>query len=363
MNKILIIEDESQIRNNIQEILELSNFDILVAENGLQGLQLAKEKHPDLIICDLMMPELDGYGVLSQLRQHLDTATIPIIFLTAKSEWSDLRRGMELGADDYLIKPFQPDQLLQAIATRLDKQAIADQKSQKKLDDLRSSINHSLPHEINTPLNHILAMSQLLIQEYGRFPHEEKLELLTSIYKAGQRLHRLTINFLMYADLELLASSPEKVEVLRNSGVKNFIKSIIEHIAVDIAKSVNREADLIIDISDAIVKISAKKLAKIAEEIINNAFKFSQPNTPVKIIGQSKDDGFHLYVTDYGRGMTEEQITNVGAYVQFERKMYEQQGSGLGLLIAKRLVELHGGKFSIESIYKQQTMIKIVLPQ
>jgi signal transduction histidine kinase len=167
----------------------------------------------------------------------------------------------------------------------------------------------------------------------------------------------------MYADIELLASNPEKVEELRNNGVKTFVKSIIENVALNVAKNSNREADLSIDISDAIVKLSSAKLSKIVEEIIDNAFKFSEPNTPVKIIGSSYNNTFRLFIIDHGRGMTEEQINNVGAYIQFERKMYEQQGSGLGLLIAKTLVELHGGEFLIESIYEKQTIIRIVLPR
>ena len=322
-----------------------------------------KIEHPDLILCDLMMPELDGYSVLIQLRQDIATATIPLIFLTAKAEWSDLRTGMELGADDYLTKPFQANELLQAIATRLDKKAISDQQTQQKLNDLTSTISHSLPHEINTPLNHILGLSNFLIQEQGLLSSAENLEMLESIHEAGLRLHRLTINFLMYANLELLASNPEKIAVIRNNDSNIFVQSAIEDVAVRIAKDANRSTDLSIEISDAIVKICPVKLSKIAEEIIDNAFKFSLPNTPVKIIGYSRNNSFYLYVIDYGRGMTEEQITNVRAYVQFERKMYEQQGSGLGLLIAKRLVELYGGEFSIESLPEKQTIIRIVIPQ
>nr|ALT22098.1 response regulator [Anabaena sp. XPORK13A] len=363
MKTILIIEDETQIRNNIREILHLSDFDTLVAENGLQGLELAKNKHPDLIICDLMMPELDGYGVLTQLRQNSSTATMPLIFLTAKSEWSDVRRGMELGADDYLTKPFQPHELLQAIAARLEKQSIVDQQTQQKLNSLSSAISQSLPHEINTPLNHIIGFSNLLIQEQGTLSTEENLEMLESIHEAGLRLHRLTLNFLMYANLELIASDPAKIAEIRNNGVKSFVKSDIENIAVKVAKRFNRSADLSIEISDVMVNISPAKLSKIVEEIVDNAFKFSQLNTPIKIIGNSIENSFHLYVIDYGRGMTQEEIANVGAYIQFGRKIYEQQGSGLGLLIAKRLVEIHGGELSIESISGKQTIIRIVLLQ
>ncbi|AFZ55841.1 response regulator [Anabaena cylindrica FACHB-243] len=363
MKKILIIEDEPQIRNNIKEILELSDFETLVAENGLQGLQLAQEKHPDLILCDLMMPELDGYGVLTQLRQNMTTAIIPLIFLTAKSDRSDVRRGMEMGADDYLTKPFQPDELLQAIATRFDKQSLFDQQTQEKLNILSSCITHSLPHEINTPLNHIIGLSKLLIEEHGILSDEENLEMLESIHRSGLRLYRLTLNFLVYADLELLASNPEKIANFRNHEVKNFVKSAIENVAIKSANNANRLADLKMEIADAMINVSSVKIGKIVEEIIDNAFKFSQPNTLVKIIGYSSNHAYHLYIIDHGRGMTKEQISGVRAYVQFERKMYEQQGSGLGLSIAKRLIELHGGEFSIESIPGKQTIVRMLFPQ
>ena len=109
---ILVIEDERQVRNNIQQILELSDYRVLAAENGIVGLQLAKTALPDLIICDVMMPEMDGYEVVAALRENNATATIPFIFLTAKVERTDLRQGMELGADDYLTKPFTAEEVI-----------------------------------------------------------------------------------------------------------------------------------------------------------------------------------------------------------------------------------------------------------
>ncbi len=126
MNKILVIEDEQLVRENILELLDAEGFDTINASNGTSGVELAKKQKPDLIICDVMMPDLDGYGVLNILRQNLETATIPFIFLTAKADKSDFRQGMNLGADDYLTKPYQPDELLGIILTRLKKkQAIA----------------------------------------------------------------------------------------------------------------------------------------------------------------------------------------------------------------------------------------------
>lgn len=128
MKKILVIEDEPSVRANILEILELEDYNGIGAENGLIGVLWALEHIPDLIICDVMMPELDGYGVLSTLRGEPQTATIPFIFLTAKADKTDFRQGMELGADDYLTKPFTNNELLSSIAARLEKQAAVMQQ-------------------------------------------------------------------------------------------------------------------------------------------------------------------------------------------------------------------------------------------
>lgn len=122
MNKILLIEDETSVRENILDLLEAEGFETISAPNGKVGIDLALSEAPDLILCDLMMPEVDGYGVLQKLRQEAVTSTIPFIFLTAKSTRTDFRQGMDLGADDYLTKPFTRAELLGAINSRLDKQ-------------------------------------------------------------------------------------------------------------------------------------------------------------------------------------------------------------------------------------------------
>lgn len=119
MKKILLIEDNPEVRENTSEIISLANYEVFAAENGKIGVELAQRERPDLIICDIMMPELDGYGVLHVLSKKPETASIPFIFLTAKTEKGDIRKGMNLGADDYLTKPFDDVELLNAIETRL----------------------------------------------------------------------------------------------------------------------------------------------------------------------------------------------------------------------------------------------------
>jgi CRP-like cAMP-binding protein/CheY-like chemotaxis protein len=119
MKKIAVIEDNAEMRENIQEILELANYEVVSAEDGRKGLDLIKHEKPNLILCDIMMPELDGYGVLYYLSKDPEAASIPFVFLSAKAEMADLRKGMTLGADDYIIKPFDEVELLDAIDVRL----------------------------------------------------------------------------------------------------------------------------------------------------------------------------------------------------------------------------------------------------
>src|SRR4026208_1208342 len=137
MKKILLIEDNDNIRNTTSEILELSNYTVIVAENGKIGVEKAIEHTPDLIICDIMMPVLDGYGVLHAVHKNEAIKNTPFIFLTAKTERGDFRKGMELGADDYITKPFNGTELLNAVDSRLKKLDLLRQQVTVDLEELQ----------------------------------------------------------------------------------------------------------------------------------------------------------------------------------------------------------------------------------
>lgn len=160
MTKILVIEDEEIVRANILEILASGEFEALGAENGRVGIEIAESEIPDLVICDITMPEIDGYGVLEQLRQNPATATIPFIFLTARADKTDFRTGMNLGADDYLTKPFRRQELLTCIAARLKKHAAYEQRSKRELQQVEAQLNYSLYYDQLTKLP-----NQLLLRE------------------------------------------------------------------------------------------------------------------------------------------------------------------------------------------------------
>lgn len=140
MKKILVIEDEQTVRESILDLLEAEGFSGIGGENGNVGLQLARDNHPDLILCDVQMPDLDGYSVLSNLRQATNTADIPFIFLTARGAKADIRYGMELGADDYLTKPCTATELLGAISGRLAKQAALLERHNKQTESTQTQL-------------------------------------------------------------------------------------------------------------------------------------------------------------------------------------------------------------------------------
>ena len=362
MTKILVIEDEHLLRREILTVLGFEGFESVGAEDGVVGVQMAREHRPDLIICDVMMPRLDGYGVLSELRSDPVTAVIPFVFLTAKADKTDLRAGMDLGADDYLTKPFTHDELLAAINARLGKRAILEEATEQKLEDLREQILLSLPHELRTPLMAILGYSELLLDGGESLGPDSVAQIGQTLYKAGVRLYHLIENYLAYIQIKLARQSPAQMEVLR-SGLTKHPRSGIENWAMLGAQHADRTADLHLDVVDVpIVPIYHQYLKKIVEELVDNAFKFSTAGTPVEVAATVEDECYVARVSDQGRGMTPEQIEEIAAYAQFDRKIQEQQGLGLGLVIAKQLAELHNGQLIIDSAPRQGTTVRFVLP-
>jgi two-component system, sensor histidine kinase and response regulator len=308
------------------------------------------------------MAKMDGYGTLASLRADPTTAAIPLILMTGLADHAGMRHGMELGADDYLPKPFTLDGLYAAVEARLKKLQTVRQEAERKLAQLRDNISLMLPHELRTPLNGILAYGQILSMDAASLPAAEVAEMGTEIYESGRRLERLVENFLIYAQLELLAADPGKMAALSAKSIDHAGMLVEEH-ARQQAAAAGRVADLVIEVVDHPLAIAEEYLAKIVDELVQNAFKFSTGGTIVRVGMTDLPEFVVITISDSGRGFSTEHITRVGAYMQFERKMHEQQGLGLGLAIAKRLIELHGGSLTIQSKRGASTSMTVKLPK
>jgi signal transduction histidine kinase len=362
MKQILVIDDEEWLREMVHMALAEKGYDVIEAENGAVGIDKARKHLPDLILCDVNMEKVDGYLTLSALRNEPATAAIPFILMTGLADQAGMRHGMELGADDYLPKPFTIDGLYAAVDARIKKAQALREEAEKKLADLRGNLSLMLPHEMRTPLNGILAYGEILAAEAATLPAKEVAEMGQVIHDSGKRLERLIENFLIYAQIELLGADAQKSSLLRLKQTQASAKLIEDH-ARGQAQAANRPDDLTLDLTDQPLPISEDYLAKIVDEVVQNAFKFSEAGTRVRVALSGSPNGVVLSVTDQGRGFTTEHITKVGAYMQFERTIQEQQGQGLGLVIARRLTELHGGTLSIQSERGAGTTVAVKLPK
>ena len=359
METLLIIDDEEYLREEIVEVLGYEGYQTLSAGDGHTGLQLALQHTPDLILCDVMMPGINGYDVLEELRRDPVTAAIPFIFLTAISTRKEMRHGMTLGADDYLTKPFDVHDLLAAIRTRLDKRVVASQQA----ETLRLNLSQTLPHELQTPLTGILGMTEFLLYADPNSPvdFQQMREMLQVIHDSAGRLQVLVENYLFYAKLRMLEYEPEKKAQWRDA--EPIQTSYIIRMAVE--RQIHRtprQDDISIETVDGTIRMREDLLWKIMRHLVDNAVKFSEAGTPIRIRTQIRGDRWIMSIADQGRGMTREQIADVGAYMQFDRDIYEQQGSGLGLTIVRMLVHICGGELRIDSTPDQGTTVHVDFP-
>lgn len=363
MKKILIIEDDQNIVENLIEIFEIHDYNVEYANNGIDGIALAKSENPDIIVCDIMMPEMDGYGVLKELKSNLETFPIPFLFLTAKGEKDHYRYGMELGADDYVTKPYKHKDILKAVETKIEKYSKFRKIHENQMDSLRQNIALSLPHEFRTPLNGILGFAQVLQGSYKELDDDEIEMMIENIISSGQRLHSLVINFTYYNNL--LGMSKDSPEITEANPTE-YVDGILYDYAQAYEEKNDRQKACKVEIGDGIeeakLKIKESLFRKALEEVVENAFKFSTEKSQIRI-SAFLDDGYaKIAIENSGRGMSKSQINEIGAFSQFKREEFEQQGSGLGLAIVKRIMDLNNGFFEIKSKTDGITTVTLILP-
>jgi DNA-binding response OmpR family regulator len=355
MKKILIVEDTISIRESISDILKMEDYKVSEAENGEIGYQLAIKELPDLIISDILMPVKDGYKLFSDLKSNPKTENIPFVFLSSKTDKSDIRTGMNLGADDYLTKPISIDDLLKVISKKIE----IHERNRQKIEILKNEITLSIPHELKTPLNSIQGFAELMKNKNSEYSIEQFREMAGYIYAGALRLDKLIEKYILFTGL--IINKIQKQDLFSKN--KNLdVKNKITEISVEIAKNADRISDLQIISEDFKYPFDEKYFSLLVFEPVENAFKFSKAGNKVKILSFIKDSSFHLQIENEGSTMSEQQVTNIGAFSQFNRNLNEQQGVGLGLALLKGFVELLEGKLLIESDNKSRVTIKTEIP-
>lgn len=362
---ILLVEDDRFLRDQLEAALHGKGYSVAGAESLAEGLALAREQIPAVVVCDVRLPDGDGRSLLETMRADPELMVVQFVLMTGFQREVPQRSGMDLGADDFLNKPFSESEFLACIEARLRRAKFwMEALEQKTVDYLRGTVSARLPHEFFTPLAGILGFSELLLGEASEEANPLWHESVQHIQSCAERLNRTLQNYMFILQMMELTPSGRR----REGAPLEAVAADLESTARIVAARYERPDELRIhqalpeEAGELPVPVRSNELAKIGEELIDNAFKFSVREQPVEVNLGLDDEIFCLQVQDRGRGLSEEQVAQIGAFRQFDRTRFEQQGLGLGLTIAQHLVERSQGRLAIESSSETGTCVAVRWP-
>ncbi len=341
---IHIIDDDAPLGAALSAGLEAHGYRTFFSPAAEVGLEEARANPPDLILCDINMPRCNGHDLLEKVRADPVLADCQFVFMTGNPLFAQPRKGMELGADDFLLKPFSLETLVACVAARLRRKAVSEHGEAVLIEQLRASLNRTMSHELFTPLTGIIGLAELLEQDIETMKPAEVRGSLANIRLSGQRLHRTLRNYLFTLD-RLRPDSEVPFPVIP----ADSLQQLIEQGARRAARRHEREADLTIAVAGGPLLFSPQEFVILVEELVDNACSFSPPGSAIAVQAGVADGHLVLGVVDAGRGMTAGQLRALGAFRQFERNRFEQQGLGVGLFIVRQILRRARGTLSIES--------------
>jgi signal transduction histidine kinase len=353
---ILVVEDDANLLAGIRDILELEKYTIFTASDGIEGLQILEGMPtlPDLIVSDIMMPHMDGIEFLVKVREREDLISIPFIYLTAKGEKSDIQRGKELGVDDYVVKPFNADELLVAIQSRMARSKAIEKVHQGRENQLKENILTILNHEFRTPLTFVVAYSDMLnditTTENLTQDDREMLSFLNGVKGGADRLRRLVENFILLVEMETGgAKATYEMRKRRIDDLKSLITLAAEQ-AIVAHEGETGHYELTVDTDIPPFTGDEEYLQTALFHLIDNACKFSKPERTAYIHVYVYENAVCIEVKDQGRGIAPSEMDNIwNSFYQVDRPRYEDQGTGSGLAIVKGIAAIHGGAVDVES--------------
>jgi CRP-like cAMP-binding protein/ActR/RegA family two-component response regulator len=343
MTKILLIEDNAELRENTGEILTLAGYEVVTASNGKVGVDMVQKEHPDLIICDIMMPELDGYGVLHILSRKPETAAIPFIFLTAKTEKTDIRKGMELGADDYLTKPFDDTSLLNAIESRLKKYSFRTRAYEQNATGLEDFIRD--------------AKNALNLKDLGKEKKVKQVKKKSEIFSEGDT--PTAVFFIKSGNIKTFKAHQDGKELITNLYKENDFfgfEAVLENseykesaVAMQDSEVVSiPKADFIAllsthpDVSASFITLLCKKVEEKEKQLLNLAYSSIRQRTAEALLRTlpMKDEEGNVSMSreDLARivGTASESVIRVLSEFK-EEKLIEVDGSKIKILQPAKL--------------------------
>lgn len=367
MTKILVIEDEFGIREEVVEWLLAEGYEVYEAADGETGLDLAYECQPDIILCDILMPRMNGLEVLATLRADPHMFDIPFVFVTAAAERESIRQGMQLGADDYITKPFTYTELIDAVSARINRHDQQLYASQRRIENVQEALNKEIEHrmlksrvmamfshDFRNPLTLILSSSNLIINYYDRIDKAEQIKKLKQINGSVHLLMQMLEEMLLLAEMELKNYQTQ----LETVNISRYIHQIIDEFSEIYTKHHLKFATN----TQEIVLTDKKLLRQILHNLLSNAIKYSSEGSDVHVTLNVTSDNIIIEVQDHGVGMPADYLPKL--FKPFERanNVNSVKGTGLGLAIVKQAVDCFGGEVHVESQIDEGTTFVVTIP-
>ena len=362
---ILVVEDDTAMAEGIRDILELADYEVMLAANGQEGLERLAQHKPDLILSDIMMREIDGYEFCQAVQAEPAWVDIPFIFLTAKRRTEDIRRGKQLGVDDYLTKPFLPEDLLVVVQAKIKRSQARQAVARAEVTTIKDELTMMIGHELRTPLTYIRGYLELMASGRNTLTEEQLTTYLRGIKTGSDRLGQVVQDVLTWLTIrtgkaahkyQSLACADEQLPALLHLGIARFAETAQE-----------RGVELVLEIAPSLspVRVYRKQIEEVLRQLLDNAIKFSPTEGGVvRVTAMETPGGVQVSVQDHGVGIPAHQLPHVfEPLLQVNRAQHEQQGTGLGLAIARAYVELHGGRIWAESEPERGSTFYFVLPK
>jgi two-component system sensor histidine kinase/response regulator len=364
---VLIVEDDEDLRGSIQDVLADRGYVVYAASDGQAALELLESQalKPDVIVSDIGMPRMDGYEFFYAIHQSPNWRAIPFIFLTARGTKQDLHYGRKIGVDDYLVKPFEPDEFVVAVENKMRRAGELRQQAASELDDARRTMIQLLSHELRTPLTYVTGGYSLLADELGQTQLPPYAESSLSLIQSGaNRLTRLTEQMILYAEL---AAGHVHLQIQTAATAVHLQQAIDTSVAQlrDLAVEQNAQVTTENRAGRAVYSFGLPDmLTHAVGEVMRNAIMYTTTGKGRVHVTLDQQDSIALItIADNGCGILPNDIDSVWkVLIQSDRKRREQQGAGMGLPIARMVVEAHGGHIELKSVVNQGTEVTFRLP-
>ena len=350
--RVLIVDDNEQLLSVLQMILESRGYDVVSCSNAETALKYVEQNVPDVILCDIMMPGINGFAFHSQVQKDTRLCHVPFLFLTALSDPVEVRAGKEAGVDEYLTKPFSPEDLVAAIRGKL---SLADRRREMHgtaLESYRRRIIHTLSHEFRTPLVSINTGTELLLEHDGGMDPDQSHRLLVCVRRGGQRLQRLVDDFMLLQQIDWGHADSMCARFSQTMPISRIVDTALDHFITsceDYGDQVTAELQISTDVADAAVKVYDVQVIDVVHRLLGNAVKFAGPDKPILVTVNKEGNNIVITVRDRGPGLSPERLKEAcEIFTQIGRDKFEQQGCGLGLTIASYFAELNGGTLKFD---------------